>query len=77
MQRKVNYKGYNFLAISDGAGLDVWADEENATPEIMEIATELWHSIFDTRIALFGEDVQDHDTTYGELQAALFELKLL
>ena len=77
MQRKVNFKGYNFLAISDSAGLDVWADEENATEEIMEIATELWHTIFDMRIKLFGEDVQNHDTTYGELQASLFELKLL
>jgi hypothetical protein len=76
MQLKVTYKGYNFLAIADGAGLDVWANEENATEEIMAIATELWHTIFDMRIKLFGEAVEEHDTTYGELQASLDELGL-
>jgi hypothetical protein len=77
MKTKVTYKGYKFLAIADGAGLDVWANEENATEEIMEIATELWNTIFNTRITIFGESVEGHDTTNGELHASLKELKLI
>lgn len=76
MQIPVTYKGYKFLAIADGAGLDVWANEENNSEAIMEIATELWHSIYEARISIFGEAVEEHDTTYGELQASLDELKL-
>lgn len=76
MKIPVTYKGYKFLAVADGAGLDVWANEENATEEIMATATELWNAIFEARISIFGEAVEEHDTTYGELQASLDELGL-
>lgn len=75
MKIPVTYEGHKFLAISDSAGLDVWADEE-PTEEVMAIAGKLWNAIFEARISIFGEAVEDHDTTYGELQAALDELKL-
>jgi len=76
MRLKVNYKGHEFFAIADFAGLDVEAVEE-PTEDVMKIAGKLWNEIFETRISIFGEDVQEHDTTYGELQASLKELKLI
>ena len=75
MKLKVNYKGHEFWAIADFAGLDVECIED-PTEEIMAIGSELWNLIFDTRIKLFGERVEEYDTTYGELQASLDELNL-
>ena len=75
MRIPVTYKEQDFIVIADRAGLDVECVAE-PTEEIMALATELWNTIFDTRIKIFGENVQDHDTTYGELQASLDELKL-
>lgn len=75
MRIPVTYKEQDFIVIADRAGLDVECVAD-PTEEIMALATELWNTIFDTRIKIFGENVQDHDTTYGELQASLDELKL-
>lgn len=75
MRIPVTYKGHQFIAIADGAGLDVECVAE-PTEEIMAIASELWNLIFQTRLDIFGADVEEYDTTYGELQASLDELKL-
>lgn len=75
MRIPVTYKGQDFIVVADRAGLDVECVAD-PTEEIMALAGELWNTIFDTRIRIFGEGVQDHDTTYGELQASLDELKL-
>lgn len=75
MRIPVTYKEQDFIVIADRAGLDVECVAD-PTEEIMALATELWNTIFDTRIKIFGENVQDHDTTYGEIQASLDELKL-
>lgn len=76
MRIPVTYEGHKFIAIADFAGLDVECVDE-PTPEIMDLGSKLWHEIFRMRTAIFGEGVEDYDTTYGELQASLKELKLL
>jgi hypothetical protein len=75
MRIPVTYKGQEFIAVADGAGLDVECVAD-PTPDIMTIGTELWNLIFETRLKIFGADVEEYDTTYGELQASLDELNL-
>lgn len=77
MRIPVTYKGYDFIAIADGAGLDVEAPGFGEYDAVMNIASELWHKIYAKRVEIFGNDAELHDTTNGELFASLDDLGLL
>lgn len=66
MRIPVVYKGHNFIAIADGAGLDV----EVIDLSDMKLANELWQDIFRTRISLFPK-YEEYDTTPRELISCL------
>lgn len=75
MRIAITYKDQDFIAIADGAGLDVEMTGEY-TEEKSELGSELWNAIFDTRLDLHPK-AEDHDTTPAELIEALRVMKLL
>ena len=75
MRITITYKEETFIAIADGAGLDVEFTGEY-TAEKSDLGSELWNAIFDTRLDLHPE-AEDHDTTPAELIEALRVMNLL
>lgn len=75
MRVAITYKGHRFIAIADGAGLDV---ECVAYPdaEVMDLGGELWNAIYDTRLSLHP-NAEEYDTTAPELIEALKVMNLL
>jgi hypothetical protein len=75
MRIEVIYKGHRFIAIADGAGLDVeFTGPETA--EKVDLSSELWGAIYETRLSLHPK-ATDHDTTPAELTEALKVMNLL
>jgi len=72
MRVPVAYEGHKFIAIADGAGLDVEVEDMST----MELASKLWHDIYSTRISLFT-NCEDWDTTPRELIACLETMGLI
>ena len=72
----VVYKGHNFIAIADGAGLDVESIDLSDNPETSGLGGDLWHAIYKTRISLFP-NYEQYDTTPSELITCLETMGLI
>lgn len=75
MRIKVTYKGHEFIALADFAGLDV-ETVGHVSEYTSNLASELWNAIYDTRLSLFPQ-AEDYDTTSGELVASLKAMGLI
>jgi hypothetical protein len=75
MRIQVTYKDHKFIALTDGAGLDVEVSGF-VTDYTIGLASELWQAIYDTRISLHPKGY-DWDTTSEELRESLKVLKLI
>lgn len=76
MRIPVVYEGHKFIAVADGAGLDVESIDLSGNPETSRLGGDLWHAIYRTRISLFPH-YGDHDTTPRELIACLETMGLI
>ena len=75
MRIQITYKGHKFIAIADGAGLDVeWASE--ASEEVVAIGSQLWNAIYETRLSLYPKG-EEWDTTSEELRKSLQVMGLI
>ena len=68
----VVYEGHNFIAVADGAGLDV----ESIDLSSNAIGSKLWHAIYKTRSSLFP-NYEEYDTTPSELITCLENMGLI
>jgi hypothetical protein len=68
----VAYKGHSFIAIADGAGLDIESEDLSN----MKLARKLWDDIYATRIRLFPK-YEEYDTTPYELITCLETMGLI
>jgi hypothetical protein len=75
MRIPVIYKDHDFIAVADGAGLDV-ETSGTLSDYTMGLGSELWNAIYSTRLSLFPK-AEDYDTTSSELIESLKALKLI